>query len=57
MRFMVGLPQTGTAFVDRILENRERIYEVYFSWGDFANGRCHVFFRPIYDFTSGHFWE
>ena len=48
MRFMVGLPQTGTAFVDRILENRERIYEVYFSWGDFANGRSSQLLREGY---------
>ncbi len=48
MRFMVGLPQTGTAFVDRILENRERIYEVYFSWGDFANGRNSQLLREGY---------
>ena len=48
MRFMVGLPQTENAFVDCILENRERIYEVYFSWGDFANGRSNQLMREGY---------
>lgn len=39
MRFMVGLPQTDRKFTDCILENAQHIYEVYFSWGDFPNGR------------------
>ena len=39
MKFTVGLAATDTKFVNCILENKEHIYEVYFSWGDFANGR------------------
>lgn len=36
---MVGLQYTNTAFIEQIINNREHIYEVYFSWGDFPNGR------------------
>ncbi len=39
MRYSVGLSQSDESFTDCILENREHIYEVYFSWGDFPNGR------------------
>ena len=39
MRYSVGLSQADRDFTDCIIENREHIYEVYFSWGDFPNGR------------------
>lgn len=39
MRFMVGLSQTDRGFTECILENAKHIFEVYFSWGDFPNGR------------------
>ena len=39
MKFMVGLPQANNAFVRCIAEQKEHIYETYFSWGDFASGR------------------
>lgn len=39
MKFMVGLQHLNTDFTDEIIKNKEHIYEVYFSWGDFANGR------------------
>ena len=39
MKFTVGLQFTNDAFLDCILENRDRIAEVYFAWGDFPNGR------------------
>lgn len=36
---MVGLPKHNPEFLNCIIENKENIYEVYFSWGDFPNGR------------------
>ena len=39
MKFMVGLPQNDDEFVNYIIKNSEHIYEAYFSWGDFPNGR------------------
>ena len=39
MKFAVGLPKLNDAFVKALIENREHIYEVYFSWADFPNGR------------------
>lgn len=39
MKYMVGLPKNNSEFVSSIIENKAYIYEVYFSWGDFPNGR------------------
>ncbi|MBE6561138.1 MAG: hypothetical protein E7662_08420 [Ruminococcaceae bacterium] len=39
MKFSVGLGRPDPAFLECIGANRDRIYEVYFSWGDFPNGR------------------
>ena len=40
MKFSVGLPLVPyDGFVEQIIKNKDRIYEVYFSWGDIANGR------------------
>ncbi|MBR5527630.1 MAG: hypothetical protein IKV97_01410 [Clostridia bacterium] len=39
MKFSVGLPKNDPAFTDLIAQNAKSIYEVYFSWGDFPNGR------------------
>lgn len=39
MKFMVGLPTADREFLRCIVEHKEHIHEVYFSWGDFANGR------------------
>ena len=36
---MVGLQYLNKEFIDIIIEHKEYIYEVYFSWGNFANGR------------------
>jgi hypothetical protein len=36
---MVGLPKDNAPFLDCIKENKDHIYEVYFSFGDFPNGR------------------
>lgn len=39
MKFMVGLSQSDFTFTDCIITHKAHIYEVYFSWGDFPNGR------------------
>lgn len=39
LKFAVGLPKLNDAFVKTIIENCDKIYEVYFSWGDLPNGR------------------
>jgi len=39
VKFSVGLPKNNPEFVTCIIENKEQIHEVYFSWGDFPNGR------------------
>ena len=39
VKFSVGLPKNNMEFVNCIIQNAEHIYEVYFSWGDFPNGR------------------
>lgn len=39
MKFSVGLQHNKESFLNCILENARHIREVYFSWGDFPNGR------------------
>lgn len=39
MKFMVGLQYTKPELIDCIIELKSQISEVYFSWGDFPNGR------------------
>lgn len=39
MKYMVGLKSTDKYLLKSIVENKEHIYEVYFSWGDIPNGR------------------
>lgn len=39
MKYNVGLQFTNNDFIDCIIENKQHIGEVYFSWGDFPNGR------------------
>ncbi len=39
MKFSVGLQYMNEEFTDYIVKNKNDISEVYFSWGDFANGR------------------
>lgn len=39
MQFTVGLQFRDENFLSCILENKDHIREVYFSWGDFPNGR------------------
>ena len=40
MKYTVGLQKHNTdEYLQSIIERKEHIYEVYFSWGDFPNGR------------------
>lgn len=40
MKFTVGYQITANnSFIEYIAENKEHIYEMYFSWGDIPNGR------------------
>lgn len=39
MKFSVGLPKDNEAFLEKIIAEKSHIHEVYFSWGDFPNGR------------------
>ena len=43
MKFIVGYQLTEDEnFVRSIIENKDKIKEVYFSFGDFPNGRASV---------------
>ena len=48
MKYMVGLQYSDDVFIEEIIKNRKHIYEVYFSWGDFPNGRTNVLQSEIY---------
>ena len=40
MKFSVGYQMCGKdEFIDAVIKHKSKIEEVYFSWGDFANGR------------------
>ncbi|MBQ4110065.1 MAG: hypothetical protein IJC74_04200 [Clostridia bacterium] len=52
MKFSVGLQYLNRPFIDCIKENKNHIYEVYFSWADFPNGRSNQLMNDNY--TS---WE
>ena len=52
MKFHVGY-QISEGWIPYILENRERIGEVFFAWGDFPNGRA----RMNSASESMHPWE
>jgi len=40
MKFMAGLKNGDRNLLECICQNKTHIYEVYFSWGDFPNGRA-----------------
>ncbi|MBE6688958.1 MAG: hypothetical protein E7588_06735 [Ruminococcaceae bacterium] len=53
MKFSIGLkPCADTELVDAIIRNKNSIFEVYFSYGDFANGRSIVKAEGMSDFTA-----
>lgn len=39
MKYSVGLKCTDRNLIESIIEHKEQVYEVYFSWGDIPNGR------------------
>lgn len=39
LKYMVGLSNCVSDLTECLIEHKEQIAEVYFSWGDFANGR------------------
>lgn len=41
MKYIVGYQQNN-AFITQIIENKEYIKELYFSWGDMPNGRASI---------------
>lgn len=45
---MVGLPKNNTEFINDIIKNSKHIEEVYFSWGDFPNGRSSQIRDDVY---------
>jgi len=47
LKFSVGL-QYREDFLDTIIENKNHIEEVYFSWGDFPNGRSSQIQSEVY---------
>ena len=48
MRFSVGLQNMRPELLRCILENAQHIREVYFSWGDFPNGRSSQLYSESY---------
>lgn len=53
LKYMVGLQKINTEkYIESIIENKDSIYEIYFSWGDFPNGRSNQLSDEYY--TS---WE
>ena len=51
MKYTVGLQKINTEeYIRSIIDNKAHIYEVYFSWGDFPNGRSsqlsHDYYTP-----------
>lgn len=40
MKYMVGLKNADQQLLECICRNKDHIHEVYFSWGDFPNGRA-----------------
>ena len=48
VKFMVGLKNNDRRFLDCIIKNKIHIQEVYFSWGDFPNGRSNQLMSDDY---------
>ncbi len=48
MKYSVGLQVGNDSLLDCIIKNQEHIYEVYFSWGDFPNGRNNQWLKDGY---------
>ena len=52
MKYSVGLKCTDRNLIESIIEHKEQVYEVYFSWGDIPNGRTNQLENQ--DYTA---WE
>ena len=52
MKYMVGLQNRRDDLLESIIENKDHIYEVYFSWGDIPNGR-----NTLYKFSDKTLFE
>ena len=48
LKFAVGMQFTNQLFTNYIIENKEYISEVYFSWGDIPNGRSSQLQNELY---------
>lgn len=48
MKYMVGLKPADTALLNCIKNHKDQIHEVYFSWGDFPNGRSSQLMKDAY---------
>lgn len=48
MKYMVGLNAVNRKLLECIKDNKKHIYEVYFSWGDFPNGRSSQIESDVY---------
>lgn len=49
LKYTVGLQKRNTEnYICSIIENKSSIYEVYFSWGDFPNGRSNQLLDECY---------
>jgi len=57
MKFMVGLQNRNDDFLQSIIQNKEHIYEVYFSWGDFPNGRNNQIEHEMYTSWEMQKWQ
>ena len=47
MKYTVGLQYNNEAFLEYIIDNKQYVEEVYFSWGDFANGRTSQLYDEV----------
>ena len=47
MKFTVGVQYHNKDFIDYIITHKQHIGEVYFSWGDFANGRTNQLYHDV----------
>ena len=57
MKFMVGLQNQNDGFLCDIIKNKDHVYEVYFSWGDFPNGRNNQIHSEEYTAWEMQQWQ
>lgn len=54
---MAGLQNCNDDFLQSIIDNKKHIYEVYFSWGDFPNGRNNQIEHEMYTSWEMQKWQ